>query len=98
MASVQKWGNRRANAYWEAHLKAGHVPPEHKIESFIRSKVSRALWLRPPASGRLMQRVPAVRDKEVGQGGSAAERPQCAGPGWRRYGACSSSSGEWRFS
>jgi stromal membrane-associated protein len=42
MASVQKWGNRRANAYWEAHLKAGHVPPEHKIESFIRSKVSRA--------------------------------------------------------
>lgn len=39
MASVQKWGNRRANLYWEAHLKPGHSPPEHKVESFIRSKV-----------------------------------------------------------
>jgi hypothetical protein len=26
--SILKWGNRRANVYWEAHLKAGHVPPE----------------------------------------------------------------------
>lgn len=44
MASVQKWGNRRCNAYWEAHLKPGHIPPEHKIESFIRSKVGVELW------------------------------------------------------
>ncbi|KAJ3002795.1 hypothetical protein NUW54_g5651 [Trametes sanguinea] len=28
MASIQKWGNRRANLYWEAHLRAGHVPPD----------------------------------------------------------------------
>ncbi|KIM81712.1 hypothetical protein PILCRDRAFT_38800, partial [Piloderma croceum F 1598] len=28
MQSVEKWGNRRANLYWEAHLKPGHVPPE----------------------------------------------------------------------
>lgn len=42
MDSIQKWGNKRCNLYWEAHLKAGHVPPDHKIESFIRSKVCRA--------------------------------------------------------
>lgn len=39
MASIQMWGNKRCNLYWEAHLKAGHVPPEHKVESFVRSKV-----------------------------------------------------------
>ncbi|KAG9003755.1 hypothetical protein FRB90_011129 [Tulasnella sp. 427] len=44
MASIQKWGNRRANAYWEAHLKAGHVPPDHKVESFIRSKYESRRW------------------------------------------------------
>ncbi|KAJ9101188.1 hypothetical protein QFC21_003407 [Naganishia friedmannii] len=41
---VRKWGNRRANIYWEAHLKPGHVPPEHKIESFIRSKYESRRW------------------------------------------------------
>ncbi|EJD54941.1 Arf GTPase activating protein, partial [Auricularia subglabra TFB-10046 SS5] len=52
MASVQKWGNRRANLYWEAHLKAGHVPPDHKIESFIRSKYESRRWAMegPPPS------------------------------------------------
>ncbi|KAK8854928.1 hypothetical protein IAR55_003667 [Kwoniella newhampshirensis] len=44
MESVQKWGNRRANLYWEKHLKAGHVPPDHKIESFIRSKYESRRW------------------------------------------------------
>lgn len=28
MQSVQKWGNKRANLYWEAHLKPGHQPPD----------------------------------------------------------------------
>lgn len=28
MDSIQKWGNERANLYWEAHLKKGHVPPD----------------------------------------------------------------------
>jgi len=31
MQSIQKWGNRRANLYWEAHLKAGHVPPDQYV-------------------------------------------------------------------
>ncbi|KAF8809388.1 ArfGap-domain-containing protein [Phlegmacium glaucopus] len=44
MASIQKWGNRLANLYWEAHLKPGHVPPEHKMESFIRSKYESRRW------------------------------------------------------
>lgn len=39
MNVVIKWGNRRANLYWEAHLKPGHIPPDSRIESFIRSKV-----------------------------------------------------------
>lgn len=28
VATVQRWGNRRANAYWEAHLRPGHMPPD----------------------------------------------------------------------
>ncbi|GAC94961.1 potential Arf GTPase-activating protein [Pseudozyma hubeiensis SY62] len=52
MDSVQKWGNRRCNLYWEAHLKAGHVPADHKIESFIRSKYESRRWAKdgPPPS------------------------------------------------
>ncbi|KIR38322.1 stromal membrane-associated protein [Cryptococcus deuterogattii 99/473] len=44
MESIQKWGNKRANVYWERHLKAGHIPPDHKIESFIRSKYETRRW------------------------------------------------------
>ncbi|RDB24566.1 hypothetical protein Hypma_008195 [Hypsizygus marmoreus] len=44
MESIQKWGNHLANLYWEAHLKPGHVPPEHKMESFIRSKYESRRW------------------------------------------------------
>ena len=47
MQSVIKWGNKRANLYWEANLKAGHVPPDHKIESFIRSKYESRRWALP---------------------------------------------------
>ncbi|PWY99856.1 ArfGap-domain-containing protein [Testicularia cyperi] len=52
MDSIQKWGNRRCNLYWEAHLKAGHIPPDHKIESFIRSKYESRRWAKdgPPPS------------------------------------------------
>ncbi|KAJ3927750.1 MAG: ArfGap-domain-containing protein [Lentinula lateritia] len=44
MQSVQKWGNRLANLYWEAHLKQGHIPPDHKMDSFIRSKYESRRW------------------------------------------------------
>ncbi|TBU46293.1 hypothetical protein BD309DRAFT_999201 [Dichomitus squalens] len=46
MASIQKWGNRRANLYWEAHLRQGHVPPDHKMDSYIRSKYESKRWAR----------------------------------------------------
>ncbi|KAF8584944.1 ArfGap-domain-containing protein [Ramaria rubella] len=44
MDSIQVWGNARANLYWEAHLKPGHIPAEHKMESFIRSKYESRRW------------------------------------------------------
>jgi stromal membrane-associated protein len=59
------WGNERANRYWEAHLKPGHIPPDHKIESFVRSKYESRRWAMdgpPPAD-------PSVLD------GDAAEDP-----------------------
>jgi hypothetical protein len=28
---MQRWGNRRANLYWEAHLKPGHMPPDQSV-------------------------------------------------------------------
>lgn len=33
MQSIQKWGNKRANLYWEAHLKPGHQPPDQFVLS-----------------------------------------------------------------
>ncbi|KAE9405334.1 hypothetical protein BT96DRAFT_1064945 [Gymnopus androsaceus JB14] len=44
LLSIQKWGNRLANLYREAHLKQGHIPPEHKIDSFIHSKYESRQW------------------------------------------------------
>jgi stromal membrane-associated protein len=31
--SIQKWGNKRANLYWEARLKPGHQPPDQFVLS-----------------------------------------------------------------
>ncbi|KAF7978976.1 hypothetical protein HWV62_44227 [Athelia sp. TMB] len=57
MQSIEKWGNKRANMYWEAHLKSGHVPPDHKMESFIRSKYETRRWAQegpPPADPSIL--------------------------------------------
>ncbi|QSZ36297.1 hypothetical protein DSL72_007423 [Monilinia vaccinii-corymbosi] len=43
--SVLKWGNARANKYWEAKLAPGHVPSEAKIENFIRTKYDSKRWV-----------------------------------------------------
>ncbi|KAH8816121.1 stromal membrane-associated protein-like protein [Xylogone sp. PMI_703] len=45
LASVLKWGNARANKYWEAKLAPGHVPSEAKIENFIRTKYESKRWV-----------------------------------------------------
>ncbi|KAF6767247.1 Arf GTPase activating protein [Kalmanozyma brasiliensis GHG001] len=66
MHSVQVWGNRRCNLYWEAHLKAGHVPADHKIESFIRSKYESRRW----AKDGPVPSDPSVLD--AGEGASVA--------------------------
>ncbi|KAJ5125881.1 hypothetical protein N7526_008058 [Penicillium atrosanguineum] len=44
LQSVVKWGNARANRYWEAKLAPGHVPSEAKIENFIRTKYDTKRW------------------------------------------------------
>ncbi|ODM17482.1 hypothetical protein SI65_07157 [Aspergillus cristatus] len=45
LQSVVKWGNARANKYWEAKLAPGHVPSEAKIENFIRTKYDSKRWV-----------------------------------------------------
>lgn len=45
LQSILKWGNARANKYWEAKLAPGHVPSEAKIENFIRTKYESKRWV-----------------------------------------------------
>ncbi|ERF72829.1 hypothetical protein EPUS_04264 [Endocarpon pusillum Z07020] len=45
LQSVLRWGNSRANKYWEAKLAAGHMPSEAKIENFIRTKYESKRWV-----------------------------------------------------
>ncbi|PGG96597.1 stromal membrane-associated protein [Blastomyces parvus] len=45
LQSVLKWGNARANKYWEAKLAPGHVPSEAKMENFIRTKYESKRWV-----------------------------------------------------
>ncbi|PNS15060.1 hypothetical protein CAC42_2289 [Sphaceloma murrayae] len=44
LQSMIRWGNTRANKYWEAKLAPGHVPAEAKIENFIRTKYDSKRW------------------------------------------------------
>lgn len=44
ISTMDRWGNTKVNLYWEAHLKPGHQPPEHKMEQFIRSKYESKRW------------------------------------------------------
>ncbi|KAL1997552.1 hypothetical protein VTN49DRAFT_83 [Thermomyces lanuginosus] len=45
LQNVIKWGNARANKYWEAKLAPGHIPSEAKIENFIRTKYELKRWV-----------------------------------------------------
>ena len=45
MANMLRWGNARANKYWEHKLAEGHVPNEAKIENFIRTKYDSKRWV-----------------------------------------------------
>ncbi|KAK0313654.1 ARF GAP with effector function(s) [Friedmanniomyces endolithicus] len=44
LSSVMRWGNKRANKYWEHKLAEGHVPNDGKMESFIRTKYDSKRW------------------------------------------------------
>jgi len=43
--TMRRWGNVKANMYWEANLAEGHVPPEAKMENFIRTKYESKRWV-----------------------------------------------------
>ncbi|KAI5778194.1 putative GTPase activating protein for Arf-domain-containing protein [Geopyxis carbonaria] len=45
LQSMLKWGNTRANKYWESNLATGHVPSEAKIENFVRTKYESKRWV-----------------------------------------------------
>lgn len=45
MQNMIRWGNARANKYWEAKLAEGHVPNESKIENFVRTKYDSKRWV-----------------------------------------------------
>ncbi|KAJ7151725.1 hypothetical protein C8R46DRAFT_1166560 [Mycena filopes] len=76
MQSIQKWGNRLANLYWEAHLKPGHIPPEHKMESFVRSKYESRRWALdgppPPDPSVLDSEGVAATPDPIGWGAAAS--------------------------
>ncbi|KAK8799526.1 hypothetical protein WA158_006075 [Blastocystis sp. Blastoise] len=51
--NMQKWGNKRANAYWEYHLPKDYPRPNEQstmgeLEKFIRAKYEMKKWARRP--------------------------------------------------
>lgn len=51
LSNMIKWGNRRANIYWEHALPNEYVPTEGRIANFIRTKYELKRWV-------LSQQVP----------------------------------------
>ncbi|KTW27557.1 uncharacterized protein T551_03056 [Pneumocystis jirovecii RU7] len=45
LENMVRWGNTRANKYWEAKLIPGHIPSENKIENYIRTKYESKRWV-----------------------------------------------------
>ncbi|KAG5519459.1 hypothetical protein PMAC_002086 [Pneumocystis sp. 'macacae'] len=45
LENMIRWGNTRANKYWEAKLIPGHIPSESKIENYIRTKYEAKRWV-----------------------------------------------------
>ncbi|KDN41421.1 ArfGap-domain-containing protein [Tilletiaria anomala UBC 951] len=83
MASIQAWGNKRANTYWEAHLKAGHAPPEHKVEAFIRSKYDSRRWAKEgplPNDPSVLDGPGATPSAPVPTASSSTSRSAAAAP------------------
>ncbi|EMR08233.1 hypothetical protein PNEG_03401 [Pneumocystis murina B123] len=45
LENMIRWGNARANKYWEAKLIPGHIPSESKIDNYIRTKYETKRWV-----------------------------------------------------
>ncbi|TPX45340.1 hypothetical protein SeMB42_g04046 [Synchytrium endobioticum] len=45
--NMARWGNGKANMYWEAQMPPGMEPPEHAIEQWIRAKYERKQYAKP---------------------------------------------------
>lgn len=43
--SMVRWGNKKANKYWESKLEAAHVPSEGKIDNFVKTKYVSRRWI-----------------------------------------------------
>lgn len=48
MKEMIRWGNKRANLYWEAQLPFNYVPDESRIANFIRTKYDLKRWVLCP--------------------------------------------------
>lgn len=89
LQSVLKWGNARANKYWEAKLAPGHVPSEAKIENFIRTKYESKRWVMdgpmpdPAALGEDDDDVVRTATT-IGEGRGTANHPNSRSPRCRR--------------
>ena len=91
MQSMLRWGNARANKYWEHKLAEGHVPNEAKIENFIRTKYDSKRWVMdgpmPDPStlddGTADDDVPlnVVREKAIGERERSASLRNGSGSG-----------------
>ena len=42
--NMVRWGNQKANLYWESKLPDGYIPDQLKIENFIRTKYELKKW------------------------------------------------------
>ncbi|KAK9325959.1 hypothetical protein V1517DRAFT_313137 [Lipomyces orientalis] len=47
LQNMVRWGNMKANKYWEASLEKGHQPLDTKMENFIRTKYELKRWCAP---------------------------------------------------
>ncbi|KAK9478957.1 hypothetical protein V1514DRAFT_279519 [Lipomyces japonicus] len=47
LQNMVRWGNTKANKYWESGLDPGHQPLDNKMENFIRTKYELKRWVAP---------------------------------------------------
>lgn len=48
LKEMVRWGNKKANLYWEAGLPPNYIPDESKIVNFIRTKYDLKRWVASP--------------------------------------------------